>query len=175
MSNVAYLSLGSNLGNRLEFLRKAIQLLHEHPQIRVVDVSSVYETEPVGYIEQDRFLNMAVKIETTLSPEQLLDTCLEIEKSLGRVREVKWGPRTIDLDILLYNDDNRKTEKLIVPHPRLQDRAFVLIPLLEIDRSLQHPTLQQPLQQMLDELQDRKGVRLWKPKNGEDVFAHLEN
>ena len=171
MNNIAYLSLGSNLGDRMNYLKLAIQALACHPKINVLAISSVYETDPVGYTDQGKFLNMAVKIKTSLYAEELLETCLEIEKSLGRVRETKWGPRTIDLDILLYNNENRKTDRLIIPHPRMHERLFVLIPILEIDLFLKIPTIDKPLIDILEQIPNKKGVRLWKQINGEDVYA----
>ncbi|MBE3568585.1 MAG: 2-amino-4-hydroxy-6-hydroxymethyldihydropteridine diphosphokinase [Bacillales bacterium] len=171
MSNIAYLSLGSNLGDRMHYLKNAIQALDGHPNIKVLAASSVYETDPVGYTDQGKFLNMAVKIETSLVAQELLETCLEIEKSLGRVREIKWGPRTIDLDILLYNNENIETDRLVIPHPRMNERLFVLIPILEIDPFLKIPTIDKPLIDLFEQIPNKEGVRLWKQINGEDVYA----
>ncbi|WP_088840777.1 2-amino-4-hydroxy-6-hydroxymethyldihydropteridine diphosphokinase [Listeria sp. ILCC797] len=128
----AFLSLGSNIGEKLENLTQAVKLLAENPNITVEKVSSVYQTEPVGYEDQDIFFNIAVQIETCLAPEALLDTCLNVEKELGRVRLFKWGPRLIDVDVLLYDDIQIDTEKLKIPHPFMQERAFVMLPLSEI-------------------------------------------
>lgn len=175
MKNIAYLSLGSNIGNREDNLKNAVVELSNQPEITIEAISSIYETDPVGYTEQDLFLNIAVKISTVLSAMQLLEICLQIEKNLGRVRDVRWGPRKIDLDILLYNKENIEMERLQVPHPRMTERAFVLIPLLEIDRSLALPKLYTPLTDVLDEIPDKEGVRLWKQINGEDAFALFEN
>jgi 2-amino-4-hydroxy-6-hydroxymethyldihydropteridine diphosphokinase len=141
----------------------------------VVNTSSIYETDPVGYENQEQFLNMAIQVSTALNPFELLDTCLEIELNLGRKRDIRWGPRTIDLDILLFNHENIETEKLIVPHPRMHERAFVLIPLLEIDSSIRLPKMERPLSSILEDIPDREGVRIWKRKNGEDVFALFES
>jgi 2-amino-4-hydroxy-6-hydroxymethyldihydropteridine diphosphokinase len=171
MNNIAYLSLGSNLGDRMHYLKNAIQALDSDPNIKVLATSSVYETDPVGYTDQGKFLNMAVKIETSLVAKELLETCLKIEKSLGRVREIKWGPRTIDLDILLYNNENIETDRLIIPHPRMHERLFVLIPILEIDPFLKIPTIDKPLIDLLEQIPDKEGVRLWKQISGEDVYA----
>lgn len=175
MTNIAFLSLGTNMGDRLANLQAAIHQLSLTDSLEMKKVSSIYETEPVGYKEQANFLNMVVKIETMLSPELLLDRCLAIEKELGRVREIKWGPRTIDLDILLYNNDNIETEQLKIPHPRMHERAFVLIPLLEIEEDIHHPIFNTPLIQHLDKIFDKEGVRLWKQINGEDVSALFAN
>ncbi|MDQ0273071.1 2-amino-4-hydroxy-6-hydroxymethyldihydropteridine diphosphokinase [Cytobacillus purgationiresistens] len=171
MMNVAYIGLGSNIGNRSENLNEAIKSLSLLEGISVVNYSSIYETDPVGYEDQDQFLNMVIQLETVMSPMQLLETCLQVEKNLGRKRLVRWGPRNIDLDILLYNHENIETEKLIIPHPRMQERAFVLIPLLEIQPDISLPEMNLPLQSTLEAIPDRKGVRIWKQKNGEDVFA----
>ncbi|MBT2583859.1 2-amino-4-hydroxy-6-hydroxymethyldihydropteridine diphosphokinase [Planococcus sp. ISL-109] len=137
--NTAYLSLGSNLGNRKAQLQEAVRLLQEHPGISNVKISSIYETAPVGFTEQSAFLNLVVQLETTLSALELLDACQEIEQALHRERIVRWGPRTVDLDILLYNHDNMQTERLVIPHPRMQERAFVLVPLRDLMPSLLLP------------------------------------
>lgn len=175
MNSVAYLSLGSNLEGRLPFLRDAVTLLQVDEKITVEDVSSIYETDPVGYTNQGNFLNIVVKLNTTYKAEELLSKCMSIEKDLGRKREIRWGPRTIDLDILLYNQENIETDDLSVPHPRVQERAFVIIPLLELEPNIQLPTMDRPLSVVLERIPDKEGVRLWKRKNGEDVFEHLES
>lgn len=175
MTNNAFLSLGSNMGSRESFLKQAISRLHQSPNVQVTAISSIYETDPVGYTDQGLFLNMVVRISTTLSPLELLKLCLDVEKEMGRIREFKWGPRVIDLDILLYNKENIKMEALHIPHPRMRERAFVLVPLLEIDRSLVLPNSDTPLVEVLDEIPDKEGVRLWKQINGEDAFALFES
>jgi 2-amino-4-hydroxy-6-hydroxymethyldihydropteridine diphosphokinase len=171
MENIAYLSLGSNMGNRYNHLTEAIQILRTYPEIQLVNFSSIYETDPVGYEDQDLFLNMVIKIKTNWSAEQLLEICLKTESELGRKREIRWGPRTVDLDILLYNQDNIKTEKLMIPHPRMLERAFVITPLLEICQSGEIPGINIPINQ----LPNNEGVRIWKQKSGEDVFEPIEN
>jgi len=171
----AYLSLGSNLKNRLEFLREAILLLDENGQIKVKDVSSIYETDPVGYTDQGNFLNVVIKVETSYAAHQLLRECMYIEQKLGRKRDIRWGPRTIDLDILLYNQENIQSEDLLIPHPRMHERAFVIIPLLEIEPNILLPTMDSPLYDLLEGIPDKEGVRLWKQKNGDGVFEHLES
>lgn len=175
MGNIAYLSIGSNIGDRLETFQSAIQLLDRNDKIRLEDVSSIYETDPVGYTDQACFLNAVIKITTSLNPEELLQTCLFIESELGRKREIRWGPRTLDLDILLYNQENIETESLIVPHPRMQERAFVIIPLMELDPNIKLPNVNAALDDILNQIPDKEGVRLWKQKNGEDVFALFES
>ena len=173
--NVAYLSLGSNLDGRLGYLSEAVELLDKDEQVSVLAVSSVYETDPVGFTDQGKFLNIALKLETSYTAFGLLKKCQDIETELGRKRIIRWGPRTIDLDILLYNQENIEAENLIIPHPRMQERAFVIIPLLEIEPNIQLPALYRPLQTVLEGISDKEGVRLWKRKNGEGEFAHLES
>ncbi|WP_338752576.1 2-amino-4-hydroxy-6-hydroxymethyldihydropteridine diphosphokinase [Bacillus sp. FJAT-52991] len=175
MENKAYLSLGTNLGDRIENLQAALTSLRNEEHITIERLSSIYETDPVGYTEQASFLNMAIKIRTSLSAEELLEKCLSIESQLGRIREIKWGPRTIDLDILLYNQDNIESEKLIVPHPRMHERAFVLIPLLEIDSTICFPGTRMTLEELSDSIQGKEGVQLWRQINGVDVSEPLGN
>lgn len=175
MENIAYLSIGSNMGNRLETFHKALQLLNENEKITIKDMSSIYETDPVGYTNQACFLNAVIKISTSLKSEELLQACLLVESELGRKREMRWGPRTLDLDILLYNQENIETESLIVPHPRMQERAFVIIPLLELDPVIKLPNVNAALDDILKQIPDKEGVRLWKQKNGDDVFALFES
>ena len=157
--NLSYLSLGSNMGDRFEMLRQAVAQLAEQPAVTVTQISSLYETDPVGYTDQEPFLNMVVQLETELTAMALLDVCQTIEQSLNRKRLVRWGPRTIDLDILLYNQDRIEAARLTVPHPRMNERAFVLIPLLEIDPGLEVAgTL------------ETDGVLLWKSYNSLAAF-----
>ena len=163
------------MGNRSENLQKAIHLLKGQDEIEVKRLSSIYETDPVGFEDQAAFLNMVVQIETSLSPQQLLEVILQTEQTLGRIRVFRWGPRIIDLDILLYNHENIETEQLIVPHPRMHERLFVLIPLLEIDEMLVHPAIGKGFKQILGEIPEDKGVRRWKQINGEDEFVHIES
>lgn len=133
----AFLGLGSNIGDRNAHLRKAVDDLDG-----VVAVSSVYETEPVGGVEQDAFHNIVVELATTLGPEALLRRCQDLEQEARRVRLVRWGPRTLDVDVLLYGDQRIDTPDLIVPHPRMTGRNFVMVPLLELDPTLRdHPLL----------------------------------
>ncbi|MEH7093582.1 2-amino-4-hydroxy-6-hydroxymethyldihydropteridine diphosphokinase [Neobacillus vireti] len=173
MENTAFIALGSNIGNRYDNIVSAINRLKSYPAIQLVNLSSVYETDPVGYEDQDVFLNMVIKVQTNLSAMELLEICLKIELELGRKREIKWGPRTIDLDILTFNQENIESEKLTIPHPRIVERAFVLVPLVEIDSNLRITGVDKPLNILLDELPDKEGVRLWKRKNGEDVFVPI--
>lgn len=131
-----YLGLGSNMGDKKDYLDQAVSLLKENYGIDKVEVSSYYATDPVGYLDQDTFLNIVCCLETSLSPEALLEVCQSIEKELNRVRLIHWGPRTIDVDILLYDDMNIETEDLIVPHKEMTNRAFVLLPLMELNQDL---------------------------------------
>lgn len=128
----AFLSIGTNIGERLNNLNSAVSGLAAVEQIKIINVSSVYETDAVGYEDQAAFLNIVVEIETSFAPVELLDFCLALELELGRVRLFKWGPRLIDIDILLYEDVKLDTEKLKIPHPYMKERAFVMIPLIEI-------------------------------------------
>lgn len=128
----AFLGLGSNVGDRLGHLQAAVDRLHGCERVEVDAVSSVYETEPVGGPPQDHYCNIAVRVATRLSPRRLLAACQDVERQLGRVRTVRWGPRTIDIDILLYGPRTVDRPDLKIPHPRLTERAFALVPLLEV-------------------------------------------
>lgn len=128
----AFLGLGSNIEDRLDHLQHAVDLLHADARTRVDGVSSVFETDPVGGPEQEAFLNIAVRVATRRSPVHLLGLCHEVEAALGRVRTVRWGPRTVDVDVLLYADRVVRRTELVVPHPRLAERPFALVPLIEV-------------------------------------------
>lgn len=160
--NRSFISLGSNMGDRLEMLKQAVRLLTEHSSIEVSEVSSIYETAPVGFTEQEAFLNMVILVQTDLSAPALLDICQEIERKLDRKREIRWGPRTIDLDILLFNQDRMDSERLTIPHPRMHERAFVLVPLLEIDGA----------QDFIEP--QREGIEIWRTYNSVDSFVSEE-
>ena len=172
---MAYIGMGTNLGDRESYLKDAIIELASNPSNKVVAVSSIYETDPWGYTDQGKFLNMAICLETQLTAQELLACCMQVEKNLGRKREIRWGPRTIDLDILLYNQENIVTKNLIVPHPRMLDRAFVVIPLVEIDKDIILPNMEKPIREIMDDIPEKEGVRIWKRKNGEGVLGHLES
>lgn len=149
----AYVGLGANLGDREQNLSSALRALGSLPGVQVVAVSSFRETEPVGYADQPRFLNAAAALETSLTPRELLDSLLAVERSLGRTRTgPRYGPRTIDLDLLLYGDETVDEPGLSVPHPRLAERAFVLEPLAELDSSLVVPG-SGPLETLLQKLE----------------------
>lgn len=132
MSRV-YLSLGSNIGDRADYLNKGIKKIDEIENCEVVKISKFYETLPWGYENQDTFVNACIEISTSLRPHELLKKLQEIEINLHRVRDIRWGPRTLDIDILLFDDIIVEDEKLIIPHPRIKERAFVLVPLYEIN------------------------------------------
>lgn len=147
--NTAYLGLGSNLGNRLAFLRGGRDTLVNRSDITLVQASGVYETEAVGGPpDNPLFLNTVLQIETSLSPEKLLEACLAVEDEFGRSRPVRWSPRTLDIDILFYEGQVICEEHLTIPHPRLQERAFVLAPLLEIAPDLTHPVLDKTIAEL---------------------------
>jgi len=150
-----YLSIGSNMGDREAFLNGAIEALMDHGMIRKVRVSSFLETKPYGGVEQDDFLNAAVALETLLSPKELLGLLHDIERDAGRTREVHWGPRTLDMDILFYDKLVYEDEELILPHVDLQNREFVLKPMCELAPFLRHPILGKTMQELLDELKWR--------------------
>ncbi|ASN03714.1 2-amino-4-hydroxy-6-hydroxymethyldihydropteridine diphosphokinase [Virgibacillus necropolis] len=168
--NTVFLALGTNIEPRLTHLQKALHELSAHYHIVIKNQSTIYETAPVGYTDQADFLNMVIQIETELKPIDLLDICQQVEQELGRKREIRFGPRTIDLDILIYNNENRKTERLILPHPRMHERAFVLIPLYEINPELPIGDEGNRVSDYVNDLteQDVKDVRVWSPPESVD-------
>jgi len=161
--NVAFLCLGGNIGNREFTLKKAVEKIN-HEIGKVISQSNYYETEAWGVENQDKYLNQCICIETLLTSRQVLKKLLEIELSLGRKRNHKetYEPRTIDIDMLFYNSDFIQTKELTIPHPRLQLRKFVLIPLNEIAPTFLHPTLNKTIQTLLMECDDSCEVLLYK-------------
>lgn len=149
-----YLGLGSNIGKRVAHLNEAIARLNAHDNITVTRESSIIETEPYGNINQDKFLNMCIEIETNLTPVSLLETVLDIEQQMGRIRIVDWGPRNIDIDILLYEDLEIALEDLEIPHAEMHKRLFVLEPLAEIAPNREHPTMGVTIKTLLQQLQN---------------------
>jgi 2-amino-4-hydroxy-6-hydroxymethyldihydropteridine diphosphokinase len=160
----AYVGLGSNLGDRAGYLLLAVRGMLD-AGLDVIRLSSIYETEPVEYEHQPRFLNMVAELRgsTLPSPDQTLARLLRIEYSLGRTRDVRMGPRTIDLDLLIFKGQQRDTEFLTLPHPRIQSRRFVLVPLNELAPNLVHPVLEKPISELLAETMDVSAVVRWKP------------
>jgi 2-amino-4-hydroxy-6-hydroxymethyldihydropteridine diphosphokinase len=157
MPNIAYLSLGSNLGDREHHLRNAIERLEQLG--RVLAVSSLYETEPVEFTEQAWFLNCAAALDTTKSPKELMAALLALEQESGRQRTQKKGPRTIDIDILLFSETVLDTPGLTIPHPAMHERRFVLEPLAEIAPEARHPVLKKTIKELLKELPAGQTVR----------------
>lgn len=171
---IAYVGLGSNLGEREQFLQHAVQRISQLPNVQIEAHSSIYHTEPVGYVEQPIFLNMVIRIRTTMEPEPLLASLLEIELELGRTREIHWGPRTIDLDLLWMEHTTHSSQILTLPHPYMLERAFVLVPLLECC----HPThlqLKQQAERHLSNLPDQGEVKLWTNPNWRAAFVPFVN
>jgi len=159
----AYVSLGSNLGDRAGNLLLAVRGMLE-ASLCVSRLSSIYETEPVSEIEQPPFLNMVAEVGNPLPPpEQVMARLLRIEYSLGRTREVPEGPRTIDLDLLLYGETQSRTQFLMLPHPRLPERRFVLEPLAEIAPRLVHPIVKLTVAELLEQVGDKTAVKKWQP------------
>lgn len=159
INNGIFLLLGSNKGDRLSNLLVAREQLGITCG-PIIKSSSLYETEAWGMKDQPGFYNQIVKIETTLSPHELLDAALSIEKNMGRIREMKWGPRIIDIDILLYDDIVVQSENLVIPHPGIAERRFTLIPLAELAEDLVHPVLEKTIAKLLKDCSDTSTVKL---------------
>jgi 2-amino-4-hydroxy-6-hydroxymethyldihydropteridine diphosphokinase len=169
VNNSIFIGFGSNLGDRVDFCDRAVTLLSLLPHSQLLAVSSLYETEPVpdaGAPGEGWFLNGVVQIETDITPQSVLAVCREIERSLGRDTDHRSGPRTLDLDILLYGDRVFQEQDLTVPHPRLHLRRFVLEPLVELEPTLIHPVLKQTVTELLAQLTDNHQVRRMNPQPG---------
>jgi 2-amino-4-hydroxy-6-hydroxymethyldihydropteridine diphosphokinase len=159
MPKLAYLSLGSNLGDRSQHLEAAIRLLHR-PDLKILRRSSLYETEPQDLTTQPKFLNLILEIATTLFPRQLLSRIQKVEGRLGRRRLVDKGPRAIDVDIVLYGSAVMDTPALTIPHPRMQDRRFVLEPLAELLPDLRHPVTRETCRAMLSRVASQQAIKI---------------
>jgi 2-amino-4-hydroxy-6-hydroxymethyldihydropteridine diphosphokinase len=159
MGHIAYIGIGSNLGDKLHQCEKAISEILKIDCHKLLAKSSLFKTQPIGYTSQDWFVNGVIKIETDLDAPDLFRTLKTIESQLGRTETFRWGPRTIDLDILFFDDAEIHTGELQIPHPQIQNRQFVLIPLAEIDRHFIHPVLKKPIQELLNNCKEDQGVQ----------------
>lgn len=149
--NKVYVAFGTNIGDKINNIEKALKFMEDRG-LKITKKSSIHSTEPYGYTDQPEFLNGVVEAETDLNPRQVLETLLQIEKDMGRIREFKWGPRNIDLDIILFNDYVIDEEDLKIPHPDMHNREFVLKPLSEIAPEYIHPIIKKSIKQLLEEL-----------------------
>ena len=164
-ATTAYLGLGSNLGDREASLNDAARRLAGAPSTTILKSSSIYETAPWGFTDQPDFLNCVLEIETRLSPLALLGQAKEVEQEIGRQPSWRYGPRLIDVDILLYGNETLQLAKpdLQIPHPRMDQRAFVVIPLAELAGDVTHPPLHRTISEIAEEVEGREGVRIWGP------------
>lgn len=167
----AYIGLGSNIGDRVGYIQQAHKLLSDAEGITIHDCSCLYETEPFGFKDQPWFVNAVIKIETSLEAHYLLYECQRIEKVLGRVRHPEapqWGPRTVDLDILFFDNQIIATDNLQVPHPRLHQRAYALVPLLELAPDFIHPVIGKTIMEIHEELPEPEEVYLYGTRRTEE-------
>jgi 2-amino-4-hydroxy-6-hydroxymethyldihydropteridine diphosphokinase len=174
MMNNVYLSIGTNMGDRKRNLQEAVWLLTKMDDVNVIRVSSIYETAPVGYTDQAAFLNICVYVQTTKTAAQMLEACQFVEQELGRVRVIRWGPRSIDLDILLFNQENIESEHLIVPHARMYERAFVLLPLMEVIET-SSTQLDEASKKAKTFDAEKEGIQLWMESVSVEEFVRFEN
>lgn len=158
MGHIAYIGIGSNIGDKVNQCKKAISEVLKVDRHKLLAKSSLYKTKPIGYTSQDWFINGVIKIETDLEPLDLLQILKAIEVQLGRTETFRWGPRTIDLDILLFDDKEIETEELQIPHPHLHERQFVLLPMAEIDHHLIHPVLKKTVGELLENIKEDQEV-----------------
>jgi len=158
MGYIVYIGIGSNIGDKVNQCERAISEILKVDHHKLLAKSSLFKTQPIGYTSQDWFVNGVIKIETDLGASELLRTLKTIESRLGRMETFRWGPRTIDLDILFFDDAEIHTEELQVPHPFIQERQFVLIPLAEIDQHLVHPVFKKTVQELLNDIKEDQGV-----------------
>lgn len=159
MTHIAYIGIGSNMGDKVSQCEKGIREILKVDRHKLLARSSFFSTRPIGVTDQDWFVNGVIKIETELDPFELLRSLKAIETHLGRVETPRWGPRPIDLDLLFFDEEQIQTDELQIPHPRLQERQFVLIPLVEIEPTLLHPVLQKTVGQLLERLKEDQGVK----------------
>ena len=172
--NDVYLSIGTNMGDRKRNLQEAVWMLTQIEDIEVLQVSSIYETAPVGYVDQATFLNIVVYVKTLKTANEMLAACQQVENDLGRVRLIRWGPRVIDLDILLFNQENIESEHLIVPHARMYERAFVLVPLMEIAQTTT-THLQRASEVVRTFDLQKEGIQLWMESVSVEEFVRFES
>ena len=158
MRHIAYIGIGSNIGDKVNQCEKAISEILKVDRHKLLAKSSLFKTKPIGYTSQDWFVNGVIKIETDLEPLDLLRILKGIESRLGRTKTFHWGPRSIDLDILLFDESEIRMKELQIPHPLMHERQFVLIPLVEIDRYLVHPVLKKTIKELLEKIKQDQGV-----------------
>ncbi|OGP53273.1 MAG: 2-amino-4-hydroxy-6-hydroxymethyldihydropteridine diphosphokinase [Deltaproteobacteria bacterium RBG_13_52_11b] len=158
MGHIAFIGIGSNMGDKVRRCEEAISEILKVDRHTLLAKSSFFKTQPMGYTLQDWFVNGVIKIETELEALDLLHSLKTIERQMGRVKTFRWGPRAIDLDILLFDGTNIEIPELQIPHPRLHERQFVLVPLAEIDPNLLHPVLKKTVQGLLEDLKENQGV-----------------
>ena len=163
MKHIAYIAIGSNIGNPRYNCIEAIREMSKNDSMKIISKSSFYQTSPISPIKQEWFINSVIKINTSLTPIKLLTNLLNIESTMGRVRKEKWGPRLIDLDLLFYDNQILNEENIIIPHPEISKRNFVLIPLCEIAENLNHPTLKKNIKTLLQESTDNAKVNKLTP------------